>query len=83
VDLFDCAILSQQTAENSNLWRYASENRSSPRVVIVKWLLANENRPQGSKIKTGPINKLKTVKRAMNWGWLDQRQDREIQNMCI
>jgi len=36
-----------------------------------------------SKIKPGPIHKLKTIKRAMNSDLSDHRHIKKIQNMCI
>jgi hypothetical protein len=52
---------------NSNFLRYVPENRSSPRVVTGKWLCKIKNYLlPGSNIKSGPIHKLKTIKRAMN-----------------
>ena len=48
------------------LRRYASENRSSLRVVTGKWLLKTYKLTRKLKIKSEPINKLNTIKRAMS-----------------
>ena len=45
------------------------------------WIIKNEL--QGSKMKPGPVHKLKTIKRAMNSVWSDHGHDAEIQNSCI
>jgi hypothetical protein len=49
---------------NSNLLRYAPENRC-PGVVTGKWLFKIKNYLQDSKIKYGLIHDLKTIKIAM------------------
>ena len=49
-----------------NLLRYVPENRYSPWVVTGQWLLKNYRLLQDTKIKPGPIHKLKTIKGGMN-----------------
>jgi hypothetical protein len=59
------AVLGSGHHRNSNLLRYTTENRSSPRVVTGKWLLKNKkNNYKVHKIKPGPISKLKPQKQS-------------------
>jgi len=72
----DRAILSLGKEQTVNLWRFAPDNSSSSRVVTRKWLLKNEKLP--TRLKPGPVGKLKTIKETMNSHWSDHRHNTKI-----
>jgi len=80
VDHLDWVILNHWVPQKCVKYSYVPESRPSPSVVQENGYWNSKHWLEGSKIKSGPIQKLKAIKRSMN-SRLDQtRHDKKIQS---